>query len=123
MEKEVINGFVQQMSDILKNAKDFTVSQMPEVCKEILKYNFLEAVFYVAVGVLVLVLSCFVAKFINGQHKKDPDGDWQWMHSVTIVLIVVGVLFLTSNGLDIVKIELAPRLYLIEYFAQLVSHK
>lgn len=123
MEKEVINGFVQQMSDILKNAEDFTVSQMPEVCKEILKYNFLEAVFYVTVGALILVLSYFVAKIINDQHKKDLHGDWQWMHFGTIGLIVVGILFLTINGLDIVKIELAPRLYLIEYFAQLASHK
>jgi len=122
MSQEILNKFLTEMGELLKSAKDFTVDQAPQVAKEILRYNLASSVAYFLLGVALLVAAAKTFKVLR--KFQDDAGDYDvlpiFAWGAYILSIIAGVCMFFCNLSSILKITLAPRLYLIEYFAALV---
>ena len=127
MNKEIINKFAEEMIDLLKNVKDFTGTQIPLVCQEILKYETFQNIIWFSVWA-TLALSLFVSSVYFGKcyykHKNKYENE-----GVLVTCVVFGIcgliisLIAICELLNVLQIIFAPRMFLIEYFARLISSK
>ena len=112
-------AMVEMIESIVK-AKDFAVDQAPEVVSQLLAYNTLLYASWSALWVACIILSAWgLWKFIA--LVKDDD-DWIPGVVFTVVCLVVSLCALietTFNGW--IKIWLAPKVWLLEYAANLVG--
>jgi hypothetical protein len=123
MDKTMLDKFMNEILTLLQTAKDFAVTQMPEVCEEVLRYNLYNSIFCVVANLLGLI-GCYL--FARWLHKKAVAEDNDYFH-VFSFFTAIGAIFslgmLLSSLMNAFKITMAPRLYLIEYFSYLISHK
>jgi hypothetical protein len=120
MDQEILNKFLIEMGDLLKAAKDFTLEQIPQVAREVLKYNAVVCVIWIVVGFVAMSLSHRFARWVR-QLVEDND-DYTPMYFIVIIFFAISLAFILPNLIELAKIEFAPRLYLIEYLASLVKH-
>lgn len=120
--KEVYNASKQTISKSI----DFVIKETPDVVNQFLKWKFLEATIKCAVVSLPLIVMWFIAYLIYRKLKKTSDDGFEFTP-----LIVMAIITLTSgpiwyngivtNGLNAVKIKVAPKVYLIEYVANYIK--
>lgn len=98
------------------NAVEFVQAQAPDVVRQVLVWGMAEAI-TVMVFSLLFLLFCF---FLTRKAIKD---EWDEVPIIIGILDVVGGIFVTvvfiSATMDLVKILVAPKLYLLQYMAQL----
>ena len=122
MKTEVIDKFMIEMLELLKSAKDFTLEQLPEVAKEVLTYNFYSSLFGFFIG---LGFAYIAFKFFKSSKDHKDEDIWDIGKQLKLILgmVFTGIALITliDNGDNVIKIKLAPRLYLIEYVSHLVK--
>lgn len=121
MEKELLNKFFQTMLDILQDAKSFMEKEIPLVCQEILKYNLYKSVIYSSLCGIAMSLTIYFSYKLFKFVAKDSPGDEAipiFIGGFVSVFLLIGTI---SNALEAIQIIVAPRIYLIEYFANLVK--
>jgi len=104
---------------------DFAIDQAPDVIQQLIAFKTFEYLFYCLIGVLLLfvVVKCilYIKKKAN---KCDEYIDYDPFAPVLIIslviLAVVDFVFL-SCIVDLLKITIAPKVWLIEYAATLVK--
>lgn len=123
MNNDALNEFAKFMTESLKQAKDFTIEQAPIVCKEVIHQAIAENVMSLVFGLFMLALAYPVYKWVERRvEKQDSYGCWGMGYIFgTLPLIIGGTLATISSISELVKVAIAPRLYLIEYFAHLVK--
>lgn len=98
---------------------DFVLEQAPQVIKQLLVYNAVEK------GVVIAALIAVICGCLYGVKKcigwlKDTDG----ASLVGVVILSIAALGcswgVVSNALDLIKILVAPKVWLLEYAASLV---
>lgn len=114
---KMIDFSIQSMSDVV----DFGKQQIPQVIHELLMWKATSASVWMAVGVILLILGWITFKAINRTVAKTGDEDAYVLHLATGALIVVGGLFFIPNLLELLQILVAPKVYLIEYSADLIK--
>jgi hypothetical protein len=128
--EEVLLDMVNKAAEIGSAAVD----EIPLVVQELLTWHFYNSLILWLAGVLFTVLwVTFVvklwkdgSKLMNNDYKptqikRDLWGDeWGWLVYSTIIGSVVSFAWLL-NQTDWLKILVAPRLYLLEYAAQLIK--
>ena len=120
MKEELVNTFAEEMLKLLQNAEAFASAQLPEICKEVLWYNGCICAVYL-VGFPLLCVGSY--KFGRWLYFKCNESDdvlfgGSLVGSIGGAIGCVGWIFALA---DFIKIICAPRLYLLEYFAGLVS--
>jgi len=120
MNKETLDSFVGEMTNLLKTAKDFTVEQVPQVAKEILRYNAALDMMWIVVGMVGLFLSYKFYKFTKKLCKTEQ---YEILYVVVGCTSIISVITTLASAADLLKIELAPRVFLLEYLARLVQTK
>jgi hypothetical protein len=120
MDSEIVTKFLSSMADTLKEAKDFSLQQLPIVAKEILSYNMAKDIVWLIIAMLFLGGSLALIRPVNEAVKKDLEYGPSWL--LPISMFIVGSTMLITNGLDVLKIWLAPRVYLLEYITYLLKH-
>jgi hypothetical protein len=133
MEKEILNKFVTEMSNILQGAKDFTLAQAPDIFKQIIYLGIARSLIYLAVSLTAIVfgvrsLLFFSRGATDDQEKyKNLSGSYcDFLKFVNVVSMFTGVLGLVctvENLLNLATVWIAPKVYLIEFFANLVNGK
>lgn len=111
----------------LIKAVDFAQDQAPLVVQEFLKWKMLESVVYLVAGLIVIgILGYIIKRMLNArteEKKEDNDADCFGYEFTSVILsIICGILFfsmIVPQTLRIVKISVAPRVYLIEYASDL----
>lgn len=128
MTQEVLTKFISEMCDLLKAAKDFTLEQAPKVAIEILHYRLAMAIVYMVIALIIGTLGFFLRKWAvkaykeNGE-RSNADMEFAWIFGWLAMLVACPVMFFI-NLIDLLKVTLAPRLYLIEYLSELLKqHK
>lgn len=118
MKQEVIDKFLVEMLQFLKAAKDFTMEQIPEVAKEILRFNLAMSVIHTLLGLALILLSYRLFRFVK---KSNVFTEFEGFAIAGMTVSgVVGLIVFFVNIHYVLKVWLAPRLYLIEYLAELV---
>jgi hypothetical protein len=136
MDKEqIVNPLEKALADILtkttagiEKGVEFLNAELPEVINQLLIWKAAEAlvfmIIFVCVGCGLLLLSKYMSKYAkqNVDDWTEEDrafyGAMQW--AVCIIGIVVTIAAILSNR-EWLQIWLAPKIYLIEYAAQLLK--
>lgn len=122
MDKEVLNRFVSEMTNTLKQAKEFTAAQAPVVFKQILYFRTADSLMGLVFGVL-LGLSAFQLFKYAKAHETDYNYEGRVMLASFGCFGAGAFSFclIGENLQTLLKISLAPNVFLIEYFANLVK--
>lgn len=112
---------------------NFLAAEIPEIVKELLLFNLVSNSVYVVlvlslIGLSVKVLSTTIphwsdSSFKESKHIKSEAALIVRAVSsvVALLILLIPLIFVFSKVSDIIKILIAPRLYLIEYAASLVK--
>ncbi len=115
---KMIDVTVQSMSDVV----EFGKQQIPEVIHQLLMWNALQASIWV---IFAIVFSIFVCKVVN--RTKPGFNDWERGFGTFVqvlgwlVAIFVGGSIFMMNLLEAAYILIAPKVWLIEYAAELIK--
>lgn len=108
---------VSKLISYLDQTVDFARGQLPEVCKEILAYGAYSNTFWIWFSGVFAVLSLLI--FILSIVKNDDCGGC----TVACFMLLLGMSTATgANIMEAKKIELAPKLYVMEYLRSELSH-
>lgn len=103
-------------------AGDFAKEQTPLLLQEILKYNFWLNIATIAGGLIWLIATFFFCKWAT---KKMQDAYTEEGYVVGIIISALGSIFsivaIVCSTVEALQIYLAPRLYLLEYFGNLLK--
>lgn len=123
--KEQAMEMLQSLIVTATQAGDFIKEQMPIVIKELLAYNTARAVIEVFAGIMLTVAVFIWVRFClrKQAQKKDRDyTDWPFIAFMPSLFATFAAAFmLIHGGADLIKLLLAPRVWLIEYAASLVK--
>lgn len=121
--ESAVAGFIDMAKDNVFDAIQFAKANAPELVNQILAWGFYESLWYAIIYSIFISLIIWMSVIAT---KKD-----MWKESpnpfsvVTKIGWVVSVIFfipaLGSQILDMIKIKVAPMLYLTEYFASFVK--
>ena len=127
---KVLNELLVSLLQTVAEAKDFTVAQAPEVIQQLLLYKTIFHGFTTLLAGLVLAV---VVVLVLWARRKNEEGATRY-HAVlwdndlefpfVLGLLVTGVCSTVAffvNGVTLLKVTLAPKLYLIEYAAGLLK--
>lgn len=132
--------YQQALSEILlstigtvKEAKDFVLAELPDVVQQLLMWKMVESIFYSVLSLSLVVISVFYWRWVI----KSRNADWtrelrnknepsdSYMAAVIVggivTALVVAPIVLINFNFDWVQILVAPKIYLIEYVAELVK--
>ena len=138
--QETINAV---LIDILKGAKDasseiygasktgiikaveFAQEQSPMVVQEFLLWKFAQSVIWVSVGVIAIGALGFLIKKCVSKISKSDEGEIYLFPIVISIVISVVICFanIVPNVEQIVKVKVAPRVFMIEWVSNQVIDK
>lgn len=132
---EVITAFANSVG----GAADFAIAQAPEVVQQFLVWKLVAAVIGLLGCVLMVLVPAFVARHAYQlRPEKNGKPNWAWdivsyngepsesgiIAAVWIfggVSSVIGLVFSCINAATALQVWLAPKVYLLEYAANLVK--
>ncbi|RTK98591.1 MAG: hypothetical protein EKK57_11375 [Proteobacteria bacterium] len=120
---EGANIYTASKTALIK-AVDFANEQAPQVVYEFLKWKMMEAIVYLVVGVVAIVIIGYVTyKFVKWMKKRN---DYSPSPALIIPFFLLPTIIFSCiipKTLNVIKISVAPRVYLIEYAADLYKGK
>lgn len=106
---------IKELTSSLQGAKSFVSSELPEVAKQVLAYSWYATWVDVLWGFIVLGMAYGGHRFIQKQIAKDrDDAPWFTLYFVVGVAVSAGTCCLGSGVETLIKIKMAPKVYLIE---------
>lgn len=114
---KMIDFSIQSASDVV----EFSKQQIPQVIHELLMWRATNAAIWMLVGIVILIGMWKAFKAINKCVKDTGEDDNYIMHIGTALLAIIGLGFFLPNLLELLQILVAPKVYLIEYSADLIK--
>lgn len=122
------NEILLDMLERASGAVDFAAGQIPEVVEQLLLWHSVKGLVWFFVGVLIFVgigiLLWRTRLYIKAEKEKRSYGDadivWMPISIIAMLAAIPGLCFLYGI-MGFLKIQLAPKLYLLEYAAGLVK--
>lgn len=128
-------GLADLLTKLLQSvdtATDFAIEQMPLVVQELLRWTIVHGIVSVVIFTLLIVTSTMVLRNIFLEIKKVPiDRKGLWVSdgypqneismlgiytSIVCTLVnIVSVLIIVANIFTVMKVVIAPRIFIIEY--------
>lgn len=111
------------MIDTATDAKDFLASEIPEVIGQLLMWHAAESVIFMISGVAAVYASWRVFVKARPAYQEASNGYDIWHIFAQIGHVVVGFFGILAFVLHLsrfAQILIAPKLYLIEYAAQII---
>lgn len=131
--KQAVNEILLSTIESVSQAKDFVLAELPDVVQQLLMWKMVESIFYSTISISLTVISVFYWRWVI----KSRNADWtrergnknepsdSYMAAVIVggivTALVVAPIVLINFNLDWVQILVAPKIYLIEYVAELVK--
>ena len=102
--------------------------QFPQLCSEIIKFNLYKNLFWVSFGLFLIfvgILFIILGFYLTNKHIKTKNQSYMEAGGMCIVATLFtglfGLIFILSNITELIKCYFAPKLFLIEYFANLIK--
>jgi hypothetical protein len=128
-EVEKVDSLKEQAYEMLSalisaatQAGDFIKDQIPLVIQELLAFNTVKYAVLVVVGAAVTAVGVFWIRYCLKKYEEADDewSDWNFATIPGFVAAPIGVTILVVYVVSLLKITIAPRVWLIEYAAELV---
>ena len=129
-----MNETDKQLAEILKKGLEtaektgnFIVEQAPDLIKQLLIWKTVEYSIYVIMGISLIIYFYRWTKKVSKENEDDFED--YLMGSVSnifiaigqMTILIVGVLLISENLHSLIQIVFAPKIYLIEYTANLLG--
>lgn len=111
----MIDITVKSMNDVI----EFGKQQIPEVIHQLLLWQLTSSILWVVVGIVLALIGAWWCGKANKWVKQDSEN--APAHIVTIILFGLSAWAIIANSLDALQIWIAPKVYLIQYAADLVK--
>ena len=123
----------KQIAEILKKGLEvaeksgnFVIEQAPDLVKQLITYKTIEASIYVLIEITLIYLIVRYIKYLHKKNNEDSDFivDNEFHITGMIITLIMGIIlfFVFINDIsDLIKLIFAPKIYLLEYIAQLLS--
>lgn len=125
----VIKQWAKELLEWAKAGKDFVAEQMPLLVQEIIKWGFAEAICWMIVAIALFLIGLYFRGKLRAQEKNSPWRSFDEGGPLPLFawLGIGGVWFVSflmffGNLFTAVKTVVAPRVYLIEYLANIVQN-
>lgn len=126
--QKIINEILVAMIQSVESVKDFTIEHAPDVIQQLLIWNCVEKFIYFLISCICSYFMFSLVRYqINNYKNENTWYGEQFQDSRGGVLIInmihIPVIFAVSETFNLIwlKILVAPKLYLIEYAAQLIK--
>ena len=132
-----MNETDKQLAEILKKGLEtaektgnFIVEQAPDLIRQLLIWKTVEYSIYVIMGIsLIIYFHRWTKKVTKEMKEKKDDYEDYFMSSFSNILIavgqisflIIGIVLIAVNLHSLIQIVFAPKIYLIEYTAQLLG--
>jgi hypothetical protein len=130
--QEQISTIVGKALELAEQTGDFVVEQAPLLIQEFLLWNLVEAAFWFTIQLIFIIVLPFMAVRISGDVNANDMNDtkilgrYYDLDEVNVLLPVCSMIISTiilftcviPNALVMVKIWIAPKIFLIEYFTK-----
>lgn len=117
--KDELASIISLLKEQLENGMTFVGEQLPDIVNQLLLWYTVKSLIFFSIGLLVLVVSCgFFLKAYKEYRNR--------LYDDSVCRAAVGCFFLFFAGLIMcsnlgwLQIELAPKLYLLEYLKRCV---
>ena len=141
---EVLAQLLQRALDGVDAAVEFSQAQIPDVVEQLLMWKMVESIAWGIVGIAIIGVGAKMwsgsARLAAKAYKAKSDGeDWVWLTpevkmspsmsydfcvspapKIVAVFVAAVGLMISSSFMGALKIAIAPKLYLLDYAAQLM---
>jgi Mn2+/Fe2+ NRAMP family transporter len=130
MNKELqqsMSQFLNLMIEALGKTTDFAAEQIPLYVQELLRYALWDTILSLILAIAILTASLIIAKKVL-KYLRIADYNYDLEAAAHILLVVLGLssifsVFLTVASVStILKITLAPRVYVIDYLKKEIKN-
>ena len=129
-----VNILLKEMVELLKQGKQFAEEEIPLVLQEFLTWGLTNSIMWIVIGIMFFLLGRYLPyawlkkeqtdedddKFFN-RYCKDYQSDVVTGWIFFMVLGTIGACITIINLFNTIKILIAPRIYLIEWFSDIIN--
>ncbi|MEL7628744.1 hypothetical protein AAGW04_07030 [Pectobacterium aroidearum] len=115
--QKVLADLLQKASNGIDSAVSFSQAQIPDVIHQLMIWNAVSSAL-AQIFCVFLITGCY---FMTIKAWKTRDSDLILPSLIASIIFISGALIAIFSNFDWLKIWLAPKLYLIEYAANLVK--
>lgn len=113
---EVVDKFLQKGLKYLESAESFAGKEVPAFLDEVLRFNVYAESVSALWSLPLFVVAFTIYRMCRSQLEKDGmDGEVFNGFLFCLAFALSGLFVLVNNLLDVVKIIVAPKMYLLEY--------
>lgn len=107
----------------LQEGKAFTVEQAPQFVRELLLWKFYEHAFWCGIGGLWILAGLIAGQFFARYCAFDDDERRlsRWISG--LIGLAIGTIVIATHAYGMVKINMAPRVVLVEMVRDLISNR
>jgi hypothetical protein len=123
----VLKPLIDELVKLIKKGTNLAKGELPVIAGQILSFYFWVSAIWVVAGLILMLAGLYchvhaIPVIIEGaRHSfRDDDPSVVWIFGAVIGYIV-GTIVVVFNSIDIVKIKVAPRLFLLEYLKGLLD--
>jgi hypothetical protein len=113
--EQLLVDSINSIKDVAGQTFDFAKEQIPDVIQQLLMWNMTRSV---VISLLTLVLACILGWVV---YKDVKEWHTEVVAGVGAVLLFVSLCFSVGNLLEALKIWIAPKVWLLEYAANLIK--
>ena len=123
----------KQIAEILKKGLEvaeksgnFVIEQAPDLVKQLITYKTIETSIYVLIEITLMYLIFRYFKYLYKKNNEDSDfiidDEFHIIGMIITSLIGIFLFFVFINDIsNLIQLIFAPKIYLLEYIAQLLS--
>jgi uncharacterized membrane protein YoaK (UPF0700 family) len=114
---------VKQLIEMINTGVNFVSGQLPEVAKEILRFNEIMSIVFISVSILALIVFIAFGNLCCKWKQANKYSHWEIAACLSWVLgVPASLLAILINIYALVQIIVAPKLYLLEYLKEFLRH-
>lgn len=115
---KMIDITVQSVSDVV----EFGKQQIPDIINQLLMWKMAESGVWLAFGLIFLIVGMFFSNHYFERLEELEGGMGMAVRIIgSFISLLAGSIMIVGNLLDVLYIWLAPKVWLIEYGAELVK--
>ena len=116
--KEIYGASKETIVNLVSLIKE----QSPDLFNQFITLQLYESIFYFFLVLIPSIFFGYISFCLNKKYKETEDFDylgWKWVTATFAIAILM--INLSINGANIVKISVAPKIYMIEYIAHAIK--
>lgn len=115
--EESLSGAIIKLTDTVSSVDGFVLEKSPEILQQLISFQILQNSIFLGISLMVF-LGVLSMLFFKAGRDVFENEDYNTLLITLVVLGFLGVLFFSYN---ILKLLLAPSVYILEYASTLIN--